>query len=70
MNMTELKLEGRHEAHWVTISSDEYESMKATIEALSDPEVRRQLRESNEDIRAGRTVPWSAVVRELKEKRT
>ena len=40
------KLEGEHKAGWVTISTDEDDSMRATIETLSNKEVMRQLRES------------------------
>lgn len=64
--MNQLEMEGRHEAHWVTISSDEYESMKATIEILSDPEVMEQLKQSWGDIKAGKTKGWSGFINELK----
>lgn len=62
--MSELRMEGKHEAMWVTISSDEYESMKATIETLSDPEMMGQIRKSGEDIKAGRTKEWGDFVKE------
>ena len=39
---------------WVTISSDEYESMKSTLEIMSDPELLQQIEESREDYKAGR----------------
>jgi len=39
---------------WVTISSDEYESMNSTLEILSDPELMHQIEESREDFKAGR----------------
>ena len=39
---------------WVTISSDEYESMKSTLEIMSDPELMQQIEESREDFKAGR----------------
>jgi len=38
----------------VTISNDEYESMKSTLEILSDPELMQQIEESREDFKAGR----------------
>ena len=41
-------------ARWVTISSDEYESMKSTLEIISDPELLQQIEESREDFKAGR----------------
>ena len=43
-----------NKARWVTISSDEYESMKSTLEILSDPELMQQIEESREDFKAGR----------------
>ena len=39
---------------WVIISSDEYESMKSTLEILSNPEHMQQIEESREDFKAGR----------------
>ncbi|MBU0898190.1 MAG: hypothetical protein KKB03_02465 [Nanoarchaeota archaeon] len=67
--MSELKTEGRHEAAWITISTDEYETMKATIEAFSDPEVMEQLVKSEEDIKAGRTKRWNEFVKEFKKEK-
>lgn len=65
--MSELKIEGRHEAMWVTISTDEYESMKATIETLSDPEIMEQIRKSEADIKVGKTKKWDDFVKEFKK---
>jgi PHD/YefM family antitoxin component YafN of YafNO toxin-antitoxin module len=45
-----------HKTTYVTISRDEYESMKATIEAIEDPEVMEQLRKSAQDIKEGETI--------------
>ncbi|MEK6909981.1 MAG: hypothetical protein AABW61_02800 [Candidatus Aenigmatarchaeota archaeon] len=67
--MPELKIAGKHEAEWVTISTDEYESMKSTIEVLADPELMEQLRKSKEDIKADRTKSWDDILKELKEKK-
>lgn len=50
----EIKSLGKHKEPWVTISSDEYESMKSTLEVLSDPELMQQIEESREDFKAGR----------------
>jgi PHD/YefM family antitoxin component YafN of YafNO toxin-antitoxin module len=50
----EIKYFGEHKVRWVTISSDEYESMKSTLEILSDPELMQQIEESREDFKAGR----------------
>ncbi len=65
--MTELKTTSKHEAEWVTISSDEYESMKSAIELLSDAELMEQLRKSDEDIKNGRTKNWDEILKELKK---
>jgi len=35
-----------HETKWITISTDEYESMKRTIDVLSDKELMVQVREA------------------------
>ncbi len=59
--MSEL-LYGEHRARWVTISSDEYESMKSTIEVLSDNELLKQIRESREDYRLGRFKKLSELI--------
>jgi len=65
--MQNLKTEGKHEAYWVTISSDEYESMKATIEILADTGVMEQLKKSEEDIKAGRKKKWAEFLKEVKK---
>jgi PHD/YefM family antitoxin component YafN of YafNO toxin-antitoxin module len=53
-DMSELVAFGEHKARWVTISLDEYESMKSTIEVLSDPGLMEQIKESRADFKAGR----------------
>jgi PHD/YefM family antitoxin component YafN of YafNO toxin-antitoxin module len=50
----EIKYLGEHMVRRVTISSDEYESMKSTLEIMSDPELMQQIEESREDFKAGR----------------
>ncbi|MCK4459937.1 MAG: hypothetical protein KAU52_09500 [Methanosarcinales archaeon] len=60
--MSEL-FHGEHRARWVTISSDEYESMKSTIEVLSDNELLKQIQESGEDYRLGRFKKLSELNR-------
>jgi len=39
----------KHQSGWITISTDEYESMKETIEVLSDIEIIKQLEEGKKD---------------------
>lgn len=51
---SDVKSFGEHKANWVTISSDEYESMKSTLEVMSDPELLQQIEESRDDFNAGR----------------
>ena len=61
-------IEGKHEAQWITISNDEYESMKPTVEVLSDSQLMEQIRDSLEDIDAGRVKDWVEFAKELKLK--
>ena len=49
---------------WVTISSDEYESMKSTLEILLDPELMQQIEMSREDYKAGRYKELSELMDE------
>jgi PHD/YefM family antitoxin component YafN of YafNO toxin-antitoxin module len=44
---------GVHKARWITISLDEYESMKSTLEVLSDQELMEQIKESRVDFKTG-----------------
>ncbi len=68
MQVEKSNTEGIHEAQWVTISSDEYESMKSTIEVLSDSELMEQIKDSLEDIESGRSKDWDEFTKELKLK--
>lgn len=54
-----------HKATYVTISRDEYESMKATIEVLKDPELMKQIRESEKAIGEGKVKKWKDLMKEL-----
>jgi len=40
---------GVHEARWITISTDEYESMRRTIEILSDRDLMGQIEDGKKD---------------------
>lgn len=51
---SEIEAFGEHKARWITISSDEYESMKTTLEVLSDSELTELIKESREDFKAGK----------------
>ncbi|MCZ7392780.1 MAG: hypothetical protein ABOK23_07820 [Candidatus Methanoperedens sp.] len=65
--MSEVKTVGEHKASWITISSDEYESMKSTLEVLSDTELLEQIRESEEDYKAGRYKKLRDLIKESKK---
>jgi len=56
-----LKETGKHETSYVVISKDEYDSMQATIEVLSDRELMEQLRQSKN----AKSIPWSKAKKEL-----
>ena len=56
---------GRHESAWITISVDDYESMKATIETLSNPEALRKILHGEKELAEGRGKPLSQVKKEL-----
>ena len=62
--MSEVEHKGKHEAGWITISTDEYESMKSTIEILSDPELMEQIKKSKKDITEGKVIKWNDFVKE------
>ncbi len=75
-HLTELldDVEARHEHVVITrngrpaaivISSEEWEALEETLEILSDPETMDALRQSDEDVEAGRLTSWDEVKREL-----
>jgi PHD/YefM family antitoxin component YafN of YafNO toxin-antitoxin module len=43
--MSAPSVRGKHQAEWITISTDEYDSMKRTIDVLSDKELMTQIQE-------------------------
>jgi PHD/YefM family antitoxin component YafN of YafNO toxin-antitoxin module len=47
--MATASVTGKHQSGWITISTDEYESMNESIEVLSDIEIMKQLREGKKD---------------------
>lgn len=62
--MSDVIFHGEHKAKWVTISSDEYESMKSTLEVLSDPELLEQIHESRSDYKKGRFKKLSELLKD------
>jgi antitoxin YefM len=49
----------------VVLSADEYEELEETLEILQDEDALEALRESEEDVRAGRVFTLDVVRREL-----
>ncbi len=47
--MVNIPINGMHQTGWITISVDEYESMKETIEVLSDIDIMEQLEEGKKN---------------------
>ncbi|ODS38500.1 hypothetical protein BEH94_08955 [Candidatus Altiarchaeales archaeon WOR_SM1_SCG] len=56
-----------HETTYITISRDEYDSMKSTLEILADKELMESIRRGEEDIKAGRTTPLNDFIKELED---
>ncbi len=62
--MNEVAAFGEHKARRITISLDEYESMKSTLEVLSDPELMEQIKESRVEFKAGNFKKLRDVLKE------
>ena len=56
-----LEETGKHTTTYVTISKDEYESMKRTLDVLGDDELMGQINES----RNAKSRPWKQVKKEF-----
>ncbi len=63
--MSIIKETTKHETSYVIISKDEYDSMKATLEVLSDKNLKKQLKKSKEDIKKGKVKKWDDFSKEL-----
>ena len=55
----------KHETEWITLSLDEYESMKATIETLSNPEAMSKIVQGEKERLAGKSQKLEDVKKEL-----
>ena len=64
MGMAVVTKSPEHKTAYVTISMDEYESMKATLEVLQDEDLMRQLRESERAIKEGKVRKWRDFMKE------
>jgi antitoxin YefM len=49
----------------VLVSAEEVASWEATIDVMSDPKLMESIRKGDEDIKAGRVIPWEDVKKEL-----
>lgn len=49
----------------VTIPLEEYESLKETIELLSDKSLMRDLRRARKEMLEGKTIAWEEVKRRM-----
>lgn len=56
---------GRHSSEWITISVDEYESMKATIETLSSSEAMKKIFQGEKELAEGKGRPLDQVKKDL-----
>ena len=56
--------EKKHGTIYVTISKDEYDSMKSTIEILEDEELMEMIRKSKREIEEGKTIPFRDYLKE------
>ena len=54
-----------HTTRYVTISEDEYESMKRTIEFLNNRNLQERLEESEKDYKEGRVKDLDEAMKEL-----
>jgi len=53
----------------VLISLDEYESLKETIEILSNPKLMCNIRRGIKEFEEGKTINWEDLKKELEAKR-
>lgn len=49
----------------ILLSIDEYESLRETLEIMSDKKLMKELKEAEEDVKAGRVYDWEEVKKEL-----
>lgn len=61
--MNETVIHGKHQTEWITISKDEYESMKNTLEILSDKGLMEQITKSNK--KGVKSRDFEEIAREL-----
>jgi prevent-host-death family protein len=47
------------------VNAEEYDSMAATLEILSDKKAMKAIRQGEKEIKAGQTVAWEDIKKEL-----
>jgi PHD/YefM family antitoxin component YafN of YafNO toxin-antitoxin module len=57
----------RSDKPMVLVPVDEYNSMRETIEILSDPALVRDIRRARREFKEGKTVSWEDLMAELHE---
>ena len=55
----------KHETEWITISLDEYESMKATIEILSSHKAMEKIKKGEQELLTGKGKRLEDIKKEL-----
>ncbi len=60
-----MEVRGEHKAAWATISTDEYESLLATIQTLSNPKAMAKIRQGEKERMEGRLVSLERIKKEL-----
>ncbi len=58
-------ISGRHETEWITITTDEYNSMKSTLEILYNPKLKKEVIEGKMQVREGKVRKLKDVAKDL-----
>jgi antitoxin YefM len=51
----------------IVLDVDEYESMKETIDILSNPELMKDIEKGRQEYKEGKTISWDKLRKELLE---
>ena len=54
---------------YVTVPKEEWESMKATMEILSDSKLMQEIVEGRKQVKEGRVTSWADVMREFRARK-
>ena len=58
-------IHGKHETEWITISTDEYDSMLRTIDTLSRPSVMKRIQRAEKERIEGKMKSLEQVKKDL-----